>query len=100
MLRPMLDTWPGSAIMIGPAWATAHFLDDHLNSKGRPYGRHARRHGRRSVCYFAAQGSCARRRFSGSPERCRASAVPRGSARAPNRRGTARVVVAHPPDSA
>ena len=32
-LRPLLYTLAGSAIMIGPAWVTAHVLDDHLNSK-------------------------------------------------------------------
>jgi putative peptidoglycan lipid II flippase len=33
VLRPLLFTLAGSVIMIGPAWATAHVLDDRLNSK-------------------------------------------------------------------
>jgi peptidoglycan biosynthesis protein MviN/MurJ (putative lipid II flippase) len=32
-LLPLLRTLAGTAIMIGPAWATATFLDDHVNSK-------------------------------------------------------------------
>jgi putative peptidoglycan lipid II flippase len=32
-LRPLLYTLAGSAVMIGPAWVTAHFLDDRMNSK-------------------------------------------------------------------
>ncbi|HEY1918963.1 MAG TPA: lipid II flippase MurJ [Streptosporangiaceae bacterium] len=31
-LRPLLRTVASAAIMIGPAWATAEFLDDHLGS--------------------------------------------------------------------
>jgi murein biosynthesis integral membrane protein MurJ len=32
-LRPLLRTLAGTVIMIGPAWATATFLDDRLDSK-------------------------------------------------------------------
>jgi murein biosynthesis integral membrane protein MurJ len=32
-LLPVLRTLAGTAVMIGPAWATATFLDDHLDSK-------------------------------------------------------------------
>jgi len=33
LVRPLLYTLAGSAIMIGPAWATARFLDDHVDSR-------------------------------------------------------------------
>ena len=55
VLRPQLYTLAGSVIMIGPAWLTAHFLDDHLTSKAGQVAAVLAATAVGVVCYFAAQ---------------------------------------------
>jgi murein biosynthesis integral membrane protein MurJ len=55
VLRPLLYPLAGSAIMIGPAWVTARFLDDHLNSKAGHVAAMLAATVVGAGCYFAAQ---------------------------------------------
>ena len=56
-LRPMLYALAGSAIMIGPAWATATFLGDHLASHAGNVVATLTATVVGATCYFAVQAA-------------------------------------------
>jgi len=57
VLRPLWCTLAGSIIMIGPAWATAKFLGDRLNSKAGHVAAMLAATVVGASCYFAVQAA-------------------------------------------